>query len=216
MYALELKNFSLSVGKGKQKKTLLSELSIHLNTQDWVHLVGPNGSGKSSFIKSLLGLRVNGISGEWTFFDEKLSNSILKKIGYVPESFPVDQMHSFASFASILSSKKRSKKQILEQINGLSEQLGLEVSQDQNFKGFSKGMKQKTKIVLSLLDDPKFMIWDEPYSGLDVASVKKLNEFMLNNCKDKTWIVTSHLGELIEVPSHKKWIIDDLNIREEK
>jgi ABC-type multidrug transport system ATPase subunit len=189
---LELKNINLIYNK----QPILKGIDIAIHKGKITALIGPNGAGKSSTFRILAGL-VKPESGVALYDGIELKNfSILKKhCGYLLES---------ADFYSYLSGKKNL--QLLSiltnskaNIDELLEMVGLTKSANKKVAHYSKGMKQRLGLAQVLIDDPDFLILDEPFNGLDPEvkeHILKLLVQLKNN--GKGIIVSTHLLEDIE------------------
>lgn len=160
-------------------------LSFQLIDGECCGLVGPNGAGKTTLIKILLG-----IEG----FDEGRIdiNESLGKIGYVPErptfyeSFNAhDNLLFFAKLSGCPSPE--------DLVNNLLEDFGLLSRKDDPVCEFSKGMRQRLAIARSLIDSPRLLLLDEPFSGLDPSMAIDLRDRLISLREGGvTMIISSH------------------------
>ncbi|WP_309121945.1 ABC transporter ATP-binding protein [Paenibacillus sp.] len=174
--------------------------------------IGPNGAGKSTTVKIMLGL-VEGYTGEVKLFGRSVGDGDLeykRRIGYVPEVSDLYDSLTAAEYATFvgelygLTYEEAERK--AERLMGL---FGLGDAYRSRISSFSKGMRQKTMIVCSLLHDPDILFLDEPLSGLDANSVLIVKEVMARlAARGKTIFYSSHIMEVVEKISHRIILID--------
>jgi ABC-2 type transport system ATP-binding protein len=190
---LNIQNLALSYGNQK----ILKGIDFVVTEGKITALIGPNGAGKSSAFRVLAGL-VAPDSGKVFLDQQELKNfNILKNhCGYLLET---------ADFYPYLSGKKN-----LELFIGLTnstadaqnllEKVGLLQAANKKVQHYSRGMKQRLGLAQVLIDNPSFLILDEPFNGLD-PEVKELILQLLVNLKKqgKGILVSTHLLEDIEL-----------------
>lgn len=184
--------------KNYGKLSALGGVSFQVDSGEIVGLLGPNGAGKSTALKSITGL-VRPTSGTITIEGFSNKDSEAKKLfTYVSETPELYEMLTvmehmeFIAFAYDLKDWK-------ERANDLLEQFDLKDKRDELGKNLSKGMKQKVAICSGLLHDPKLLIFDEPFIGLDPKAIRELkNIFRRLKEEGKTIFISSHLLDSIE------------------
>jgi ABC-2 type transport system ATP-binding protein len=189
---LEIKNITLSY----DSQPIVKGISFSISGGKITALIGPNGAGKSSTFRILSGL-VNPENGS-VFLDGvemKNFNNLRQHCGYLLET---------ADFYSYLSGKKNLELLIAltkssASATELLEMVGLAKAADKKVQHYSKGMKQRLGLAQVLIDDPSFLILDEPFNGLD-PEVKELILKLLTDLKKKGKgiLVSTHLLEDIE------------------
>jgi ABC-2 type transport system ATP-binding protein len=189
---LEIKNITLSY----DSQPIVKGISFSISGGKITALIGPNGAGKSSTFRILSGL-VNPENGS-VFLDGvemKNFNNLRQYCGYLLET---------ADFYSYLSGKKNLELLIAltkssASATELLEMVGLAKAADKKVQHYSKGMKQRLGLAQVLIDDPSFLILDEPFNGLD-PEVKELILKLLTDLKKKGKgiLVSTHLLEDIE------------------
>jgi len=125
-------------------------------------LLGPNGAGKTTTVKIALGL-MRPTDGTVTIGVEGLS-----RIGYLPENpYFYDYLsgREFLGFCAHLFGMPADRTR--ERIDALLAEVGLEAASDVHLRKYSKGMLQRIGIAQALVNDPEFVLLDEPMSGLD-------------------------------------------------
>ena len=176
--------------------TAVDRLSFDIEKGHVYGLLGPNGSGKSTTLGMILNV-VNKTSGDFKWFDGKISNSeALKRIGAIierPNFYPY--MTARQNLNLVCKIKEISTETIEEKLA----LVGLLDRQHDKFKTYSLGMKQRLAIASALLNDPEMLILDEPTNGLDPKGIHEIRK-IIKNIADKgtTIILASHLLDEVE------------------
>ena len=206
------------LNKSFGKQEVLTNLNFEIQRGDIVGLIGKNGCGKTTLMKMILGLTPR-TKGKIQFKGDSEYNTkrnSLNKIGFLLdcklfEDFSAyDNLKLFSMYSSSFDKSGLDKR-----INKLLKFVGLDSSK-KLVKSYSFGMKQRLGLALALLDDPEFLILDEPFVGLDPIGVKNLLEILKQWSKvNKTsMIISSHqLAELEDLCTRylfiESGIIDD-------
>lgn len=163
----------------------LKDVSFKIKQGDLIGFVGANGAGKTTLIKILMDFSRQD-AGVVNFGDVlgKSVNEIRSNIGYLPERpylYPYLTGREFLELVGSLNSIPKNK--LHELIKEWSDFLQIEYAIDRKIKTYSKGMQQRLGFVCSVIHEPKFLVLDEPLSGLDPIGrrdfkkiMKKLNE----------------------------------------
>jgi ABC-2 type transport system ATP-binding protein len=161
--------------------------------------LGPNGAGKSTVMKIMTGY-LAADDGNVLFDDLSIrdhANSLRQLIGYLPASnplYPNMYVREFLSFAASLCAVKGIK----ERVEKVVEEIGLKDHCGKKIKELSKGYKQRVGIAQALIHDPKYLIFDEPISGLDPNQLVELREIFQELSKTKSILLSSHILQEIE------------------
>lgn len=173
----------------------LSNVSLTVPEGACFGFVGPNGAGKTTFIKSVLGL-IRKDAGTITVFGRPHEDpSWRKRLGYLPEQ-PYFYDHLTPSEYLDLSGRLFGMNSTLrrERSRELLERLGLGRSANVSMRKFSKGMLQRLGVAQALINDPDFVILDEPMSGLDPLGRRELRQLFLElRDRGKTLFFSSHI-----------------------
>jgi ABC-2 type transport system ATP-binding protein len=180
---------------GRDKVKALKGIDIDIPKGTIYGLLGPNGAGKSTLIKLLLG-HLYPTEGKIAVFGEDPRNVETKfKIGYLPErSYLYKNLtaeETLRYFGEILNLSR-------EQIDSRTEQLlnmvGLQNARKRLVGEFSHGMTRRMGLAQALLNDPEFIILDEPTAGLDPVGCREVKDLILTlGQRGKTVLLTSHL-----------------------
>jgi ABC-2 type transport system ATP-binding protein len=161
-----------------------------------VGLLGPNGAGKSTLMKMLAGL-LRPSRGRVLMFGQPVIDAadVRCRLGYAPEHEGVYgelTAHEFVTLMAELSGVPRA--QATERATRALIDLGLENALDRRLHGFSKGMRQRTKLASALVHDPDVILLDEPLTGCDpVARTKIINRIRALAAAGKTVLMSSHV-----------------------
>lgn len=169
--------------------------------------VGQNGSGKTTIIRLIMGLAFADKEKCIELFnrtDEKGLSEARGKIDGVIEN-PYFYPNFTARQNLVMKCKFLGIKNYNQKISDLLKLVKLDSTGKKKVKNFSLGMKQRLAIAVSLVNNPEFLILDEPTNGLDPAGIKEIRELMitLSHEHNITILVSSHLlAELKKVATH--------------
>nr|WP_319400283.1 metal ABC transporter ATP-binding protein [uncultured Carboxylicivirga sp.] len=174
---LELANISA----GYEGKTVLKDVNLQVNQNDFVGIIGPNGGGKTTLLKVLLGL-INPQKG-------KVIKQPDLRIGYLPQINTIDKKFPISVKEVILSgqlAKKwwhRSSVQLNEKVDKLLHYVGMQKYKNTAIGDLSGGQMQRIFLCRALISDPHLLILDEPNTYVDKAFEENLYNLLgdLNN-----------------------------------
>jgi ABC-2 type transport system ATP-binding protein len=154
-------------------------------------LLGPNGAGKTTTIRALLNI-IKPDGGEILFDGKPFTEELWNSIGYLPEERGLYRkskiLNAIVYFASLKGmSQREARPKALEWL----ERFGLKDRSHQSIEELSKGNQQKVQIIISLLHNPKLLILDEPFSGLDPVNQILLKDILLEVRQQNTAIIFS-------------------------
>ena len=213
---IKIEGLTKSFGKGANKKEVLKDINLTINSGSLIGYIGPNGAGKSTTVKILCGI-ISDFGGKISMFGKDLlSNEIelKRRIGYIPENgkiydslTPIEYGRFLADIYGLNHDTTLGK---IEQLFDLFE---LKSELNNRMDTFSKGMKQKALIINGLLHNPDIIFLDEPLSGLDANSVIIVKEMLVQLKNDgKTIFYSSHLMDIVEKISDRIILINDGNV----
>ena len=187
---LEIKNLTLSY----QNKLVLDKLNLSFEKGKVIGLLGPNGSGKTTLLRILAGLEKN-YAGEVKIGGEDPNYLTKSFVSYQPDHLPLDKSYNLVKISNLYGeffedfSKEKFEKIIKD----------FKLDMNMKIKNMSKGMKDKVQIALSLSRKSDLYLLDEPMSGIDPASRKKIMDVIIDNFDSEgLMIISTHLISQIE------------------
>jgi ABC-2 type transport system ATP-binding protein len=196
--------------------TAIQQLSFDVRPGEVLGLLGPNGSGKSTTVKILTGLLqpTSGavrIDGRDVFTDLPGYKATL---GYVPEE---PHLYSYLTGPEYLRLIGRlrvlSESALEDKIDRFVQLLGIYDDRYQTLSSYSKGMRQKILIAAAVLHNPRIVVLDEPFSGLDVSAARVLKAFVRTLADEgKIVVFSSHVLEVVEQVCSRVVILRDGHI----
>lgn len=189
-------------------KPVLDSLSLSLSDGDFCVLVGANGAGKTTLLRILADL-VRPNQGEVLIdgLPLKISPALRQAIGYISHQpmFYEDltALENLGHYARLYGLN-----QPAERISACLRASGLDPYQNQPVRTYSRGMQQRLSIERALLHDPKILLFDEPYTGLDQEAAQSLDRrLQALHTPGRVILVAAHRPQrLIPVASHIAWL----------
>ena len=178
---MKIDNLSLSFGTAEVYKNL----KVEFNQNDKVGIIGVNGAGKTTTLKACCGIlpfeegniTINGLSIKDNPIECK------KIMAYIPDNpdlYGYMTANKYLNFiCDIYQIDKSQRKQLINKYADLFE---LTNDLGQTINGYSHGMKQKLALIAALIHDPKLIIMDEPFVGLDPKAAHEVKQLMRNIC----------------------------------
>ena len=196
---LIINNVTKKYGNGL---TANDNISLTINDGEIYGFIGPNGAGKSTLIKSIVGLHSFDF-GEIILDDITLKTNPLeykRKIAYIPDNpdlYENVRAINYLNFiADVFKIAKDKRIALIEKYANIFE---IKDSLNMPIKTFSHGMKQKLAIIGALIHEPKLLVLDEPFVGLDPKSSHNL-KLLMQELMNKGIIIffSSHVLEVVE------------------
>ncbi len=189
MNFIEIKN----VNKSFVNHQALKDISINIPEGKIFGLLGPNGAGKTTLIRILNSITLPD-SGTITFNGEPLQPHHIQHIGYLPEERGLYKKIKTGEQAMYFAQLKGlSKKEAKEKLKYWFKKFGIETWWNKKVEELSKGMAQKVQFIVTILHEPKLLIFDEPFSGFDPINVNLLKkEILFLKEKGHTIIFSTH------------------------
>ena len=180
------------------KKRVINDLSLNIKAGEIVGLLGPNGAGKTTTFYIILGL-IEASSGDILLDEASIQDLAMYQrarlgIGYLPQDSSIFKKLSvrdnLRSIAETLHINKNAQK---DRVDSLLEDFGLTVIADQMAYTLSGGERRRLEIARSILPSPKFLLMDEPFSGVDPISISDVQKMVLK-LKEKNIgiLITDH------------------------
>ena len=196
---IEIKNFSKSYDGNKKA---VDNISFTVNDGGIFAFIGHNGAGKTTTIKSIVGILdfeegdilVNGKSIKTNPIECKMD------MAYVPDNPDLYENMKAIDFINFICDMYNiSKEERQENIEKYSKMLEIENNLGDDISSLSHGMKQKITLIAALSHNPKVLIMDEPFVGLDPKAVFDMKEIMKQMAKDgKTIFFSTHILDVAE------------------
>jgi ABC-2 type transport system ATP-binding protein len=190
----------------------LNNVSIKIGSGEVVGLLGPNGAGKSTLLKIVVGiLRPTSGSVMLDGIDVLQAPEEAKKIiGYVPENASLYTNLTVAEFLTFVGRIRAVSGDVLsEKISNSLKVFDIEAKRNALVGSLSKGTKQKVAIIASTLHDPRFLVLDEPLSGLDPRTQRFVNQWIAGTAaKGITVFLSTHNLDIAQEYASKIAIID--------
>ncbi|CEN35475.1 ABC transporter ATP-binding protein [Capnocytophaga cynodegmi] len=179
--------------------TALNNVSITVPKGSIFGLLGPNGAGKTSFIRILNQITYPD-SGRIFFNGEPLNQQHISQIGYLPEERGLYKTMKVGEQAIYLAQLKGlSKEKAKERLKFWFERLDIGSWWNKKIQELSKGMAQKIQFVVTVLHEPKLLIFDEPFSGFDPINANVIkDEILYLREQGATIIFSTHRMESVE------------------
>jgi ABC-2 type transport system ATP-binding protein len=180
----------------------IENITFNLGEGEIVGFLGPNGAGKSTTVKIITGL-LEPSAGIVPFEGKNIRDDLPRyrtQLGYVPEEAHLYTYLSGFEYLQLVGRLRGMRERLLdEKAKGLLKLLALESWQYTPMSSYSKGMKQRVLIAAALMHDPRLLIFDEPLSGLDVASSRMFKDLLEElAAAGKAILYISHVLEVVE------------------
>lgn len=177
----------------------LDDVTIEVPTGSIFGLLGPNGAGKTTLIRIINQITMPD-SGQVLLDGEPLQPHHIQHIGYLPEERGLYKSMKVGEQALYLAQLKGlSKSEAKKRLKNWFERLEIGDWWNKKIQELSKGMAQKIQFVVTVLHEPKLLIFDEPFSGFDPINANLIKDEILQLRKDgATVIFSTHRMESVE------------------
>ena len=201
------------------KEPALKGISFNVKRGEVFGLIGKNGAGKSTTIKCLMGIHpfekgsitING-------YDlKKDENEAKSLIGYVPDNHTVYENLSGREYLNFMADVYKVDKDVRDKnIEKYAKMFNLTHALDMQISSYSHGMHQKICIMGALVHEPEMWVLDEPFLGLDQASIKNVKQCVIDYAKSKGHIVifSSHNMDTVIDVCDRVCVIEKGNVKE--
>ncbi len=184
--------------KKYKSRTVVKGVSLEVNQGEIVGLLGPNGAGKTTTFYMNVGL-VKPLSGKVFLNDRDITNEPMYKraqlgVGYLPQEASVFRKLSVEdNISAVLELGKLKKAAQKERLEELLDEFKLQHVRKNKGNVLSGGERRRTEIARALATDPKFILLDEPFAGVDPIAVEDIQRIVskLKN-KDIGILITDH------------------------
>lgn len=178
----------------------VDNLSFEVKDGEIFGLLGLNGAGKTTTFRMILGL-LDDYEGKITIDNEKINYEITDKIGFLTEERSLLTKLTVREqiiYYGVL--KSMTEEEINKKLDYWLDRFSISEYKDKKIKELSKGNQQKVQFISAIINEPKLLILDEPFSGLDPINVELFKEVILDLKKKGTSIIfSSHRMEHVEL-----------------
>ena len=187
-----------NIVKKYRKRTVVKGVSFDVKQGEIVGLLGPNGAGKTTSFYMIVGL-IQPFSGKVFLDDENITKLPVYKrakkgIGYLAQEASVFRKLSIEdNLKAVLEMTNYSKEYQKEKVETLIEEFGLQHIRKSKGIQLSGGERRRTEIARALAIDPKFILLDEPFAGVDPIAVEDIQQIVMK-LKEKNIgvLITDH------------------------
>ncbi|MBQ9868525.1 MAG: ATP-binding cassette domain-containing protein [Ruminococcus sp.] len=195
MDIITVKNVCLTIGKTQ----ILKQINVEFDEGRIHGLIGRNGSGKTMLMKCICGF-IKVSKGEITVDGKHVGKDVdfPKDMGIIIETPGFIPYYSGYKNLKLLAglNNKIGKQEVREAM----QKVGLDPDLKRHVKKYSLGMRQRLGLAQAIMEDPKILVLDEPFNGLDKDGVKEMREYLLSyKQQGKTILICSHSAEDIAV-----------------
>jgi len=177
----------------------VQDLTLELAAGTIYGLLGPNGAGKTTTIRMIMNI-IMPDKGSIHILDQPISQKTLDQVGYLPEERGLYRKMKVSDQLSLLAELKGIKRlHSKEKIRKWLERFDLLDWSNKKIEELSKGMQQKVQFIATILHEPRLIILDEPFTGLDPLNTDLIKNIMLEQKTNGTTIIFStHMMEQVE------------------
>ena len=185
---LELTDISKKIGADE----VLSGITLSMEKGKVYGLQGKNGCGKSMLMRVICGLVLP------TVGEVKIDGKILGKEFSFPTSVGVfiekpGFLDSYSGFQNLMMLASIKGQISGAEVKDVIKRVGLQDVMYKKYRKYSLGMKQKLGIASVLMENPKIIILDEPFNGIDKSSIQQIKDYLLKIKSDKIILIASHI-----------------------
>lgn len=196
---IEIKNVTKIYNR---EKKAIDNLSFTVNDGEIFAFIGHNGAGKTTTIKAIVGI-LDFEEGDILINGKSIKTAPIEcksQIAYVPDNPDLYENMKAIDFINFMCDMYEIKKEERRSnIEKYAKMFQLEDNLQDEISSFSHGMKQKVALIAALAHNPKVLIMDEPFVGLDPKAVFDMKEVMKQMCKEgKTIFFSTHILEVAE------------------
>lgn len=206
---LELKNVSKKFGSN----VIIKNVNMVLESGKIYGFVGRNGSGKSVLLKLICGfysptsgqILLDGVDYISLNSFPNDTRALIEKPNFLPDISGYENLKLLASIQNKIGT---------DEILDIIDKLNLTDEKDKKFSKYSLGTKQKLGIAQVLMENPKLIILDEPFNGVEEVTVKKIRKLLSEEKKnDKIIIIASHIKDDIKLLADEVYQVDGGEIK---
>tara|TARA_Y100000310_G_scaffold337338_1_gene424170 strand:+ start:1432 stop:2187 length:756 start_codon:yes stop_codon:yes gene_type:complete len=207
-----------SISKSFNGRIVLRKIDIHLNQGEMLGLLGSNGAGKSTFMNIVLGLLTPDF-GDIFLDNSKLTNLAIHErsklgIAYLPQQTSIFRgltVHeNLLAIAQIVKKRETEQKEIVEK---LMSEFSITHLRDVKASALSGGECRRTEIARCLINNPKVLLLDEPFAGVDLLSIQDIKGLLFKlQSRGCAVLVTDHNASQLLSVVDRAYVIANGNI----
>lgn len=207
---------ALNLQKSFKSYHVVKDISLKISSGECVGLLGPNGAGKTTCFYMIVGLQATD-KGRIILNGEDITNHPMHKraqagIGYLPQEASVFRKLSVKNnILAILELRKDlNKNQKLQKLDSLMQEFNISHLADKIGLSLSGGERRRVEIARALAIEPKFILLDEPFAGVDPISIIDIKRIILHLCDKKIGVlITDHnVRETLDI-CKRAYIVND-------
>jgi len=183
--AIQLENVTKTFGE----TTAVDDVSLTVPQGAVYGFIGPNGSGKTTTMRMIVNIIYPDRGAIW-IFGERLEGGRPTRIGYLPEERGLYRRMNVLPLLEF-HGELRGGRKVTAEVKGWLERLDLGHCASRRVDTLSKGMSQKVQFIAAVVPEPKLLILDEPFSGLDPVSADLLRASILELRRNGATIILS-------------------------
>ncbi len=190
--------FTENLVKQYKKRVVVSDVSVSVEQGEIVGLLGPNGAGKTTSFYMIVGL-INPLSGRVMLDNEEITQLPMYKrsqmgIGYLAQEASIFRQLSVEdNITAVLQFTKLSKSEQHEKLEALLDEFSLQKIRKSKGIQLSGGERRRTEIARCLAVNPKFILLDEPFAGVDPIAVEDIQSIIMKlKTKNIGILITDH------------------------
>lgn len=208
---LKVKKISKKYGS----KLVLKDISLEVNKGEIIALLGPNGAGKTTCFYAIAGL-ISQDGGQVILGEQDISNLPIYKraqlgVGYLPQENSIFRgLTVEQNILSVIELKYKKKKDRLNKLEKLLNEFKISHIKESSALSLSGGERRRVEIARCLASEPKFVLLDEPFAGVDPIAVGDIRE-LVSHLKDQGIgvVITDHnVRETLEIVDRAYIIFD--------
>jgi len=187
-----------SISKTFGERVILRKIDIHLNKGEMLGLLGSNGAGKSTFMNIMLGLLKNDF-GDIFLDNIKITNLPIHQrsrlgIAYLPQQTSIFRgLTVYENLLGIAQIVKKNTAQQKDLVEKLMTEFSITHLRDVKATALSGGERRRTEIARCLINNPKVLLLDEPFAGVDLLSIQEIKGLLVKlQARGCAVLVTDH------------------------
>jgi lipopolysaccharide export system ATP-binding protein len=205
----------VSIAKSYDRKTVLTDVSLHVDRGEVVGLLGPNGAGKTTCFYSIMGL-VKPDSGRILLDGQDITGLPMYRrailgLGYLPQETSIFRgMTVSQNIMAVLEVAEPNKQVRRERLEKLLDEFHIQRLRDAPAMALSGGERRRAEIARALAADPSIMLLDEPFAGIDPISISDIRGLVLELKKRAIGVlITDHnVRETLDIVDRAAIIYD--------